>query len=81
MLRAQQNWALWDKDVLHWLASTAISNNKYDLSADALDMRLALEPTLAALAAARADDSANTALQEAYACCSKQTTAKQKWFI
>ena len=61
---ARQNWALWDKDVLHWLASTAISNNKYDLSADALDMRLALEPTLAALAAARADDSANTALQE-----------------
>ena len=61
---ARQNWALWDKDVLHWLASTAISNNKYDLSADALDMRLALEPTLAALAAARADDSANSALQE-----------------
>jgi len=61
---ARQNWALWDKDVLHWLASSTISNNKYDLSADALDMRLALEPTLAALAAARADDSANSALQE-----------------
>lgn len=62
---ARQNWALWDKDVLHWLASTEISNNKYDLSADALDVRLALEPTLAALAAARADGSANSALQEA----------------
>ena len=62
---ARQNWALWDRDVLHWLASTAILDNKYDLSGDALDMRLALEPTLAALAAARADESANTALQDA----------------
>ena len=62
---ARQNWALWDKDVLHWLASTTESKNKYDLSGDALDMRLALEPTLAALAAARADNSANTVLQNA----------------
>ena len=56
--------------------------NKYDLSGDALDMRLALEPTLAALAAARADDSANLVLhRNACARCSKQTATKQKWFI
>ena len=60
----REKWALWDKDVLQWLTSSADGINKYDLSGDALDMRLALEPTLAALAAARADDSANTALQE-----------------
>ena len=61
----RQNWALWDKDVLNWLKNTGIDNNKYDFLADALDMRLALEPTLAALAAARADEAANSALQEA----------------
>ena len=61
----RQNWALWDKDVLNWLANIDIDNNKYDFSADALDMRLALEPTLAALAAARADDADNDALQDA----------------
>jgi len=62
---ARQNWAIWDKDVLKWLGEVAHMNNKYDLLNDALDIRLALEPTLAALAAARADDSANNALQEA----------------
>ncbi len=61
----RQNWALWDADVLNWLNNNDISDKKYDLSSDALDMRLALEPTLAALAAARADTDANTALQEA----------------
>ena len=61
----RKNWALWDKDVLHWLGLIPTSDNKYDFSADALDMRLALEPTLAALAAARADEAANKALQEA----------------
>ncbi|MDG1007515.1 MAG: GntR family transcriptional regulator [Alphaproteobacteria bacterium] len=60
----RENWALWDKDVLNWLSKTDISNNKYDFSADALDMRLALEPTLAALAASRADEPANKALQD-----------------
>ena len=62
---ARQNWALWDKDVLHWLASTEISNNKYDLWEMHWICGLALEPTLAALAAARADDSANMVLQDA----------------
>ena len=61
----RENWALWDKDVLNWFSKTDISNNKYDFSADALDMRLALEPTLAALAASRADEVANKALQDA----------------
>ena len=61
----RQNWALWDKDVLNWLANIDLDNNKYDFSVDALDMRLALEPTLAALAAARADDADNHALQDA----------------
>lgn len=61
----RKNWALWDKDVLYWLSLIPASDNKYDFSADALDMRLALEPTLAALAAARADEAANKALQEA----------------
>jgi DNA-binding FadR family transcriptional regulator len=60
-----QNWALWDKDVLNWLSKTDLSDNKYDFSSDALDMRLALEPTFAALAASRADEAANMALQDA----------------
>ena len=62
---ARQNWAIWDKDVLKWLAAAANTHNKYDLSGDAFDMRLALEPTLAALAAARAHEDANNALQQA----------------
>jgi GntR family galactonate operon transcriptional repressor len=62
---ARQFWAIWDKDVLKWLADAANYPNKYDLSGHALDIRLALEPTLAALAAARADDKTNGALQEA----------------
>tara|TARA_B100000925_G_scaffold184961_1_gene139741 strand:+ start:396 stop:1031 length:636 start_codon:yes stop_codon:yes gene_type:complete len=62
---ARQNWAIWDKDVLKWLGEAANTNNKYDLLNDALDIRLALEPTLAALAAARANDDVNNALQEA----------------
>ena len=61
----RKNWALWDKDVLYWLGLISENDNKYDFLADALDMRLALEPTLAALAAARADEAANKALQEA----------------
>jgi DNA-binding FadR family transcriptional regulator len=61
----RENWALWDKDVLNWLSKTDISDNKYDFSSDALDMRLALEPTFAALAASRADEAANMALQDA----------------
>ena len=61
----RENWALWDKDVLNWLSKTDISDNKYDFSSDALDMRLALEPTFAALAASRADEAANKALQDA----------------
>ena len=62
---ARQNWAIWDKDVLKWLGEVANTNNKYDLLNDTFDIRLALEPTLAALAAARANDHANNALQEA----------------
>jgi DNA-binding FadR family transcriptional regulator len=61
----RENWALWDKDVLNWLSNSDISDNKYDFSSDALDMRLALEPTFAALAASRADEAANMALQDA----------------
>jgi DNA-binding FadR family transcriptional regulator len=61
----RENWALWDKDVLNWLSKTDISDNKYDFSSDALDMRLALEPTFAALAASRADEASNKALQDA----------------
>ena len=61
----REKWALWDKDVLQWLTSSADGINKYDLSGDAFDMRLALEPTLAALAAARAHEDANNTLQQA----------------
>jgi DNA-binding FadR family transcriptional regulator len=61
----RKNWSLWDKDMLNWLSKTDISDNKYDFSSDALDMRLALEPTFAALAASRADEAANKALQDA----------------
>lgn len=69
----RQNWALWDKDVLNWLEDANHKANKYDFSADALDMRLALEPTLAALAAARADEAANDALQGALRQLQQQT--------
>ena len=56
------DWALWDRDILDWLAETQAAA---DYQGDARDMRLAIEPMLAALAAARADEQANQALQEA----------------
>lgn len=62
---ARHNWALWDKDVLKWLADDPANNNKYYLLGDAVDIRLALEPTLAALAASRADEATNNTLQAA----------------
>lgn len=56
------DWMLWDSDILQWLE--ALDDISAYLS-DARDIRLAIEPMLAALAAARADDNANSALQQA----------------
>ena len=58
----RQNWALWDGDLLAWAAEL---DDMEDLLRDGMDMRLAIEPMLAALAASRADEAANQALQEA----------------
>lgn len=57
-----ENWAICDPQILHWLK---LAGQDTALGDDALDIRLALEPGLAALAAARADMAANTALQSA----------------
>ena len=56
------NWSFMDADMLAWLE--ACDEIRPHLPA-MTDMRLALEPSLAALAAARADDVANQQLQTA----------------
>lgn len=56
------NWALWDKDLLHWRDK---AGHSAQLIADIDDIRLALEPSLAALAASRGSDIANQNLQQA----------------
>lgn len=56
------HWSLFDTEMLAWLeACGAIAEYLDDLT----DIRLALEPSLAALAAARADTDANQTLQNA----------------
>lgn len=56
------HWSLFDTEMLAWLeACGAIADYLDDLT----DIRLALEPSLAALAAARADADANKTLQNA----------------
>ena len=62
-------WALWDGDILHWLDNHSHASNTADFLdkwlADAMDIRLALEPSFAALAASRATPTANETLQSA----------------
>ncbi len=55
-------WALWDADILNWMAETPSDETILN---DGRDMRLAIEPMLAALAASRADEAANMKLQAA----------------
>jgi len=60
------HWALWDPQVLHWLTGAALSEAaRAPILHHALDMRLALEPALAALASSRASDDAKQSLQHA----------------
>lgn len=59
---ASENWAVCDAHVLDWLQQAGEAGG---WAADARDIRLTLEPGLAALAAARADTAANAALQQA----------------
>ena len=56
------NWSFMDGDVLFWLAAC---DAIHAYLADIQDIRLALEPSLAALAAARADVATNQQLQAA----------------
>lgn len=61
-----KHWALWDPEVLHWLTGAALSQAALaDIAHHALDMRLALEPSLAALASSRASDATKQQLQHA----------------
>lgn len=55
-------WALWDQDMLHWRVA---AGQDAALATEIDDIRIALEPSLAALAANRADTQANQALQTA----------------
>lgn len=62
LVAEKANWALWDKDLLHWRDK---AGHGAQLRADIDDIRLALEPSLAALAASRGSDIANQNLQQA----------------
>lgn len=62
LVAPRQNWALLDRDMLAWRVK---AGDSLAMAAEIHDLRLALEPSLAALAAARADEKANQALQNA----------------
>ncbi|MDC0147974.1 GntR family transcriptional regulator [Alphaproteobacteria bacterium] len=62
---ATDSWSLWDPDVLHWLdAASPSPETLTPLLHHAKDMRLALEPALAALASSRASQAEKQALQQ-----------------
>jgi GntR family galactonate operon transcriptional repressor len=61
---ASDSWALWDPDVLDWLNRAATPDTLAPLLRHAEDMRLALEPALAALASSRASVAETQALQQ-----------------
>ncbi|MBT7641763.1 MAG: FadR family transcriptional regulator [Rhodobiaceae bacterium] len=66
LVAPRPTWALWDGDILQWLDNhNATGTSPYvdKWLADAMDIRLALEPSFAALAASRATPKANEALQ------------------
>ncbi len=66
LVAESKHWALWDPEVLQWLHGAAIGDDNLASIVDhALDMRLALEPALAALASSRASDLAKQQLQNA----------------
>lgn len=58
----RHDWSFIDADMLHWLEESGLIEHYLP---DMMDIRLALEPSLAALAAARADEAANQDLQNA----------------
>jgi DNA-binding FadR family transcriptional regulator len=60
IVAAQTDWALWDRDIMLWRDQ---AGHRAAMLAEITDIRLALEPSLAALAAARADLLANQQLQ------------------
>ncbi len=68
LVAPREAWALWDADILHWLDKQADGTSQPFFDkwlADAMDIRLALEPSFAALAASRASETANSTLQNA----------------
>ncbi|MFV0472761.1 MAG: FadR/GntR family transcriptional regulator [Pikeienuella sp.] len=60
----REEWRLLDPDVMHWRIQ---SGDTRDLLTDLFNVRLALEPGLARLATARADDAARTRIRAAWA--------------
>lgn len=77
LVAAQNRWALWDRDILLWRAAAGHGDA---LMAEISDIRLGLEPSLAALAAARADLAANEALQAALRALQSDAT-QEKAFL
>jgi DNA-binding FadR family transcriptional regulator len=63
LVAARADWALWDRDVLAWLEKCQTEELLHDIATDIHDMRLALEPALAALASSRATTEDKQSLQ------------------
>lgn len=62
LVAARANWSIFEAETLHWLSESGVLA---DLRPDIQDIRFALEPSFAALAAARADAGDNQAIQTA----------------
>lgn len=62
LVAARAKWSIFEAETLHWLSESGVLA---DLRPDMQDIRFALEPSFAALAAARADAHANQSIQTA----------------
>ena len=71
MVSAKHNWNLFDPDILDWLLASGLDR---DLLINLTELRLAFEPTVASIVAARAPADAITPLRDALTMMQAATT-------
>jgi GntR family transcriptional regulator, galactonate operon transcriptional repressor len=72
----QRQWNVFDPDVIRWRLAAGVDA---DFVRDVIDVRLAIEPTAAALAAARADDADIARMDEALAAMAASVEGYGGW--
>ena len=78
LIAEKSAWALWDAEVLTWLGRCQTAQQKVDISQQIFDIRIALEPAMAALASSRASAGDKQALQDSLRALQADPTAAQE---